>query len=193
MTEKQVLYNSDEAAYYKTDISGWVSGRGYFFGDKKDSEHMARYDGCTHVECKYCGEPARKPYTACEVCLEDQRIKRYFKRELVEYDGKSMLYSETLDKYFHDLDDVFDYIYDEYGENGVTDKDLCLLLCEPVFLRHLDEDYWYDCFPTDGDYEYELPSEVLEAIENLNKVLSDVPPPSWTPGSKRISIENRPI
>jgi hypothetical protein len=61
--EIMVLRDSSEAAQYRTGLSGWVSRNGRYFGE---SEDMARYDGCTHVACQYCGLPARKGWLACE-------------------------------------------------------------------------------------------------------------------------------
>ena len=42
-----IMEESPEAAEYRTDISGWVSCNGNYYG--KD-ERMARYDGATHKE-----------------------------------------------------------------------------------------------------------------------------------------------
>ena len=59
-TEKIVMYDSPEAATYRTDIKGWVSRDGHFYGDNGPSaEHGARWSGCTHMNCK-CGTSMRK-------------------------------------------------------------------------------------------------------------------------------------
>jgi len=41
-----IKYDSPDSAKYVKNIEGWVSKNGKFFG--KD-EHIARWDGCTHV------------------------------------------------------------------------------------------------------------------------------------------------
>ena len=48
-----ILDTSDKAATYCTGLTGWVSRDGYYFGDNKDSENMAKYKGSTHRSCKY--------------------------------------------------------------------------------------------------------------------------------------------
>jgi len=186
--DKDVLYTDDKAATYKTGLSGWVSRRGFYFGDNRDSEHLARYDGCTHVVCKYCGKPAKKGYLACDSCRAKKAEERYFNLQLVDYDDKSMLYSQVLDKFFVDMDNMWEYLYDNYPDDKYTDTYIQLVLCEPVYLRPVDEEYWCDCFPTENDYD--LPDEVNAALDKLNDALIKAGPASWQPSHKRVTIEN---
>jgi hypothetical protein len=180
-----ILYSDDKAATYRTGLSGWVSSRGFFFGDNKDSEHMARYDGCTHVECKYCGKPARRGYTACQSCRNKKALERYFEMPLVEYDGKSMIYSQGWDRFFADWDELTDHLFDQ--PEYPSDAEIQLILCEPIYLHSIDDDYWVDCYPTEADYE--LPDDVKDAIDQLNSVLAKAHPSSWEPGSKRLTVD----
>jgi hypothetical protein len=50
------------------------------------------------------------------------------------------------------------------------------MLCEEQKVHQIDEDYWYDDLPEDGD----APDELLEAIEVFNKAIMDVTI-SWEP------------
>ena len=68
--KKVIMFDSDEAAQYKTNLSGWVSRDNHFFGE---DEHMARYVGCTHRKCEDCGEPTEKGWLVCDNCREKRR------------------------------------------------------------------------------------------------------------------------
>lgn len=43
MSEQIVMRDSPEAAQYRTDLKGWVSRDGFYFGDGPQGERTARY------------------------------------------------------------------------------------------------------------------------------------------------------
>jgi hypothetical protein len=176
-----ILNTSNEAAKFVKNISGWVSRDGLFFGE---DEQSARYQGCTHVACKYCGKPARKGWLACDECKEKRAIARYEALERVEWDQNGMLYSDTHDEFFSSWDEVEDFALD----NGVCVADLQLLICEPKYLRRIDDDYWADNMPDDSDGT--LPDDVLSALVEFNEVLRSAGPVCWIPGDKAPNINN---
>ena len=49
MNEQIVMRDSPESAQYRTDLKGWVSRDGFYFGDGPQGERTARYAGCTHA------------------------------------------------------------------------------------------------------------------------------------------------
>jgi hypothetical protein len=53
-----------------------------------------------------------------------------------------------------------------------------LIICEPIHLKQIHDDYWHDQLAEDAD----LPCAVLEALDNLNKVIREQEPVSWEPG-----------
>ncbi len=58
---------------------------------------------------------------------------------------------------------------------------------KPEGLRRIDEDYWCDDLPEDG----EVPNEVYEALEALNKVIEKTSAVAyWMNGKKRIVISD---
>lgn len=173
MNEKQmILDSSPEAATYRTDIKGWVSRTGRFFGD---DERLARFDGCTHRTCEDCGGPAEKSYIACVECRGKRAVARYLAMPKKEWDGHGYVYSEAADEYF-DADQLKEYC----EENDLAPEDLRLVICEPNYARQIDEeDVANDNLTEDGD----LPIEIAEALEALNKVIRDCATPiSWGPG-----------
>jgi len=173
---KQILNTSDEAAKFITNLEGWIDRSGRFWGN---DERMARWSGCTHVICSDCGEPTPKGYTICKSCREVKAIKRYEAREHKQWDRKTPLYSETADRYFFSEDDLLDYI-DLRGDI----QSLRLLICESIYLREVDEDYFNDELPEDG----ELPEDVSNVLEDLNKVIRNQKPVSWFPGKYAAKI-----
>lgn len=169
---KRILYTSDDAAKFVTNISGWVDRHGNFWGKAEDS---ARYSGCTHKACPKCGNLTAKGYLVCADCREKKAIEIYNKKEKKEWDGNLLLYSDGTGDYFAEQEDVEDYV----AENGCTLESLRLVICDSVQLRKVDEDYWCDDLPDDCE---ELPEAVLEALKELNAVIVEAAPVSWIPG-----------
>ncbi len=170
---KVILFDSNEAAQYWTNLAGWVSWNGRYFGD---GERAARYDGCTHRPCEDCGEPAPKSWLVCKKCRILRDETRYNAMPKEEWNEKGMLYSDAHDKYFSSWDGIEYYCEDE--EIGI-DK-LRLIICEPNYLPLLADDYGCDELAEDG----ELPDDAIQAIEDFNKVIKAVGPVSWMPGKK---------
>lgn len=173
MSDKMVLYSSEEAAKYVKNIEGWVDRNGLFFGNKKESESCARYSGCTHRDCEDCGEPAEKWRTVCKRCKVARDTKRYLEREKKEWDKITPLYSEGCEQFLFSEDEVYDFI------NEVTTLNQRIVICDPVKLSRVDEDNWCDELPEDGG---ELPTDIQEALNDLNELISESGAVSWTPG-----------
>ena len=171
MDSEQILNTSSDAARFVTGIEGWVDRNDRFWGT---DEHAARWSGCTHIVCPKCGKPTPKSYTICEECREKKAIERYGAKERREWDGKTPLYSEAAEKYFFDEDSLWDHL----ETHGGSEQSLRLVICEPHRLRQVDEDYFYDDLPEDGD----IPDEVANALKDLNRVICDQDPVSWSPG-----------
>jgi hypothetical protein len=91
-----------------------------------------------------------------------------------------MLFSDSHDEYFNDLDEAEDFAED----HEETLADLRLIICEPNRLREVDAEHWIDDLPEDG----ELPDEVLTAIDALNEVIRAAGPCSWSPGKFALDL-----
>lgn len=170
--EEMVLYSSNEAAKYVGNISGWVDRNGMFFGD---NESAARYSGCTHRTCGNCDQTTIKHWLICESCRSKKDFEKYLSMPKKEWDGVGMLYSDTQDQYFSDLDEIYDWME---CSNVATIEELRLIICEPNYLMQIEEDHWADDLPEDG----ELPESVRIALEEFNKVIREAPAVSWSPG-----------
>ena len=169
--EKIVLNTSEEAATFKTGMSGWVDRHGRFYG--KD-ERMARWSGCTHVLCSFCKKPVRKGYTACDNCRLKKSIEKYNEMERKEWDGETPLYSHRTDKYFFDSDDIEDDLH----FYNCSIESLRLIICEPIYLRPIDNSFFLDDMPEDS----ELSEEIWDAINALNEAVKKQKPIAWEPG-----------
>jgi hypothetical protein len=180
MNEKVIMKDSDEAASLTT-VTGWASRHGRFFGNGPNAEDCARYDGCTHVACDACGEPAKRGYCLCRSCSKLKKAERYAAMPRKPWDGKALLYSVTKDKFFKGPE----YAEDDL-EEGETLDDLRLVICEPVYGQSLDSSYFCDELPDDDD---DLPSCLEEAIGAFNEALAKAPPLSWQPGKFALQLE----
>ena len=178
MSADIVMSDSSDAAQYRTDIKGWVSRCGHYFGDGPNSEEIARRDGCTHTACAQCGIPTRKGHPLCPECRALAWIAQYESMPRAEWDGKAMIYSDAMDKYYNSPNDAAGDL-----ENGQTLADLRLVICEPNYVRQIERDFCEDEMPEDG----ELPDEVYEAMEVFNKAVADIVL-SWSPGKFALAV-----
>lgn len=164
--EREVMYDSPEAAYRKT-VTGWVSRHGQFWGD---NEHMARYNGCTHTKCN-CGNKTKRGRSKCPVCEVFAKNKRYHNLPFKEWDHKTPLALYNDDVFFFDEDAIIDYL-DEYELNP---EDLQLVYCRPEYLSEIDGDYWTDSLPEDGDFT----KEFKDKLNEFNRFINKQGPVSW--------------
>lgn len=175
MNEEVILPDSHLAARYVTDIKGWVSRNNLFFGD---GEETARYDGCTHMSCRKCKQPARKGWLLCESCLEEKELNMYSSMPRKQWDGRAMLYSQVTKNYYRSPDEAEDEL-----EDGQTLSELRLIICEPNHV-HLDADEFSHVAPDDE----ELPEAVLKAIDAFNEAVEKVIV-SWSPGEVALLVD----
>ena len=177
MKTEIILYDSPEAAHPAT-VDGWVSRKGFFHKD----EHLARWDGCTHRVCE-CGNLTNKSYAKCEDCRAKEEKAIYDKRPFQAYNGE-VVFSEYCQEYFYDEDDIENYCED----SEINPDELMLRVCEPNFLPEVEIDYWEDIVPEDRYLEDILSSEIMTALENLNKTIRESKQViSWEPGKYRTS------
>ena len=174
-----ILPTSHEAATYRTDIKGWVSRSGRYFGE---DERLARYDGSTHSVCTTCGAPAQKYRLYCDACQDKRDAAAWEALPLVEWDGETPLCVYRGDTYFFDIDQVRDY-----AENsGEKVSELQLVLCKPICAHKLDMDDWADELPEDDDG----PEWLREAITAFNAAIAAhrTEPLSWRLGRQRVVL-----
>lgn len=181
--EKPVLYHDDGVAEQVT-LTGWRSRHGHFYGD---NEHLARWDGCTHVICA-CGTATPKHYTACEACRQKADDARYLALPLVDWNGE-MVCTFDNDRFFRDEEEFLDWC--ELEE--LDPAEVQLVACEPRGLREVDPDYWTDELPEDG----ELPGPLQDALDAFNAVVREhnKTPSVWWAIDQRVSFpsqERRP-
>lgn len=119
----------------------------------------------------------QKLYTLCDLCRYSKRVHAYNKREKKKHDG--FIFSEAKGRFFENTEDAKESLSD-----GESLHDLMLMVCEPVYARQIDEDYYFDDMPEDG----ELPDELRSAIEEFNKKIEGVIV-SWAPGEFALEIE----
>ncbi len=175
MENEIIHFDSDKAAKFVTNIEGWVSPDGRFYG--KD-EMLARYNGCTHRPCEECGESTEKMYTHCAPCREQRAIARYNEKPKKEWDCKAMLYSEVTEKYLYAEDDSVACFLEE-----MTAEEGRIVICDPQFLSTIaPDDHWQDVIPEDFIIEDVATEALLDAVFDLNNMILKHGPVSWVPG-----------
>lgn len=177
-----ILPSSPEAATYRTDIRGWVSRTGIYYGDGAEAERTARYAGSTHSECRECGATCRKSYTLCDDCRSKADRARFLALPRAPWDGVQPIYSDAKDRYYNTPEDAL-----EDFDEGTPADEMRLLLCKPNKPRLLNEEFFCGEMPEDGDYD-SLPEELQEAIEAYNAVAMKCPPLSWYPGNVALDL-----
>lgn len=182
MTEEKIIaFDSDEAAQLKT-VEGWVSSTGFFYGK---NEYAARSAGCTHCPCRDCDTLVPKGDLVCDRCGEALVKKNYSKKVVEKWDGKSPVFSGACFTYAYDLDDLLDLC----EEHGLALEDLRLEKCEPVFLSQLDaEDLWLDLLGEDQEIADVVSSDVVSALDALNKAIGECGKIGWQTTNIALSV-----
>lgn len=179
METKVILYDSPEAAQLKT-LTLWV--------DKDNrpwaTEDMARYSSHTHKKCD-CGELMSRGWTKCDMCRNTSALERYYKLPVEPWTNQSGVYSDVLDKYFFSPDEIDEYMADNEID---VNTELQLVFVDPNHYNQIDDDYWCDIMPEDGDGE--LPKALADKLFELNELIKTLPPCSYSPG--KIRTEYKP-
>lgn len=181
MTEERVFYHHSDAAELKTvELTGWWSRDGRFYGDDED---LARWAGCTHKKCS-CGRYMEKGWTKCNKCRNKAARERWEALPLVEWDGNTPVYCESLEEYFFSDSSLLDEL--EY--RNIQAKDLRLVICEPVTPRLIESDNWVDELPEDQELGEVCP-ELAKLVSAVNDHIKKYKPIfSWYPGKERTSV-----
>lgn len=169
----------EEAAEIRT-LTGWACRTCGTFWAK--DERAARYCCAKDMPCE-CGRRREKHYVACRDCRRKRDIERFEAMERRPWDGKQMIYSQQLDRYFSSPDDAREYL--EEGDHDLdpflTMEFLRLVLCRPNNGRSFDiEEHLSDDFAPDDDNP--LRDSEVTAINNyVNQWITERAPFSWEP------------
>lgn len=203
--DKIILDTDEEAARFTTNLSGWISRHGRFFGD---DETCARIDGATHKKCKQCEQLIVKTISynygmsyfqseLCHVCKhkesEEREKKRYDSYEIIPF-KEWPIYSQTYSKYFFDADELIDFIQGlslliNFKKMINDPYILKLLKCEPIFLWEIfPEDIYADILCEQG---IGVPEEIKDAFKTLNIRIRECQIPiSWVSVDKAIDLKS---
>lgn len=101
-------------------------------------------------------------------------VERYKMSESDAWDGEVALYSEFLDRYYGDAEQVIEEV-DADSQHSI--ESLRIYLCDPIYLSELDSDFFLDQMGEDA----ELPTELLEAMDKFNEAIKNTPPQTYYP------------
>lgn len=163
-----IFPDSPEAAIYKTNISGWVDRHGNFCGEH---EYVARFNGSTHKKCE-CGNVIEKN-SYCKPCSDKKYIVIFNKYPMHEITDKYLksgypFYSDYFDEYYFEIEALFEKLADH--DDLVSLEDIRLQFCKPIYAREIDEDYFCDELPEDGD----IPHEIHGAMATFNSMIKGI-------------------
>ncbi len=176
-TKEIIVLDTDDSAAKLITVTGWVSRDGRFFGDNEES---ARYAGCTHKSCD-CGNSMTKGWTKCDSCRSKSAAERYKALPFQEWDWEVPVCDD--DEYFFSAEAIDDYL----EEHDLKPEDLSLVICTPNNFNEITSEYWDGILAEDG----EIPVELQNKLDELNKFIATLAPASWSPS--KIRTEYRPV
>lgn len=110
------------------EIKAYVCNKCNTIYHHKDSAEYC----CKEFFCNDCGKQCRKYFSICEKCLDKRRILKATKVDYKEYKEK-MFYDYESDKYFSDIDYMYDYYEDYYSDEIEKGKSIEDCFPEYVF------------------------------------------------------------
>jgi hypothetical protein len=165
MEEKIILDTTDESAKFVTNISGWVSRLGNFYGN---DERLARWNGCTHTTCE-CGKIIERDRIKCFNCRKKASDEKFQSLHKQEWDEKTPITLFDGDEYFFDRESLENYC-EEYKLNI---NELQLVLCKPIYVSELDPNDIYCDDLSEDTYIEDIDSGLAEKFRELNKYIKD--------------------
>lgn len=180
------VHYDDAEIEFRTDISGWVTPDGRYFGD---NQHLARWNSCTTVTCasEDCDNHTHKQWTHCLPCRNKTKKDKWEKADKAPLSVSSVcLWSDAVGEYFSGWERVEEYC----EEFDSAPEELLLYHCKrnkaPVFEL---EDFLCDIIPEDHTVEDVTSSEVIEAASRLNKLLQACNLNSYSPSKIAVEIK----
>jgi hypothetical protein len=171
--EKKLLYN-DENLVEKVNVQAYKGLDNLIYL----REESARYANCTHTICD-CGNPMNKGWSKCEDCRHKSTKQKRDELPIQDWDGKTMIFDETSDKYFNDMEEIAEYL----EENDLDAEDLDFYICSPNYAGEISSEHWADYLPEDHE---DLPKELQQKLDEFNKFISDSKIIlSWSPSKVR--------
>lgn len=184
MKQEIKIYDDSNLVEYRTDLEGWTGPNGLYYGKGDLGEERARYANCTHKRCE-CGNLMDKTWSRCNSCREKSATERWYKRELIKYDGESYLYDETTGRYFSSIEDIFD----DYISEDLNVGDARVLLCEQkVGISFVNLDDLNEDSGTEEEGIMSFYPEIQKKVDELNEMIKNATPVLWYPTGKRIDI-----
>lgn len=151
------------------------------------SPHSAIENYITHENCIDCGNEFEKRFTyekSCKDCQNKKESDKYFKLELIEWDGETPLFDyESDNEYFFSLDEVSDYC----DENDLKPTDLMLVTCVKTSFPAVDLETITDSGEIVHE-DWEPSKEFEDKLKEFNAWLTNQNTNTWLPGNKRVSI-----
>ena len=180
MTQKMVHLRSDSAAQFKT-LRGWFSRHGVFHGN---DEQAAREHGCTHADCQKCGAVKRR-CLPCEECAKAEKLIAFNSMPEATWNGEVPAMHLFWPRGFANVESFNTWCQ----KHNLNPKEQPLILCEPIYLESVDDDFWEDQMSSSQSFSVVATDEIKQAIEHLNSVIKRSKIiAAWREGSYRVKL-----
>lgn len=191
--EKIILVEDAEKLIEQVSLEAWkVNDQKYFIKKESAIEFVT-----THKKCE-CGELMDKYRSKCRKCQSEEWSKqstlRYNKKPFQEWNGEDMLCIFDDDKFFSDVESIFDYL-DDFNHGNDEDsliklEDLQLCICEPNSPPLVDYNvFCEELLPEDVDDISDLAPEIIKKVDELNEFIKTQKPISWSEGPFRTTLK----
>jgi len=181
---KIVMYDDENLVEYRTDLEGWTGPDRLYYGKGPEGERRARYANSTHTKCE-CGNVITKTRTRCDECSSKSSHEYFLKLEEVEWDGESMMCIRNDDRFFSDMDEVYDYC----EMDDIDINDLELMHCEKMNkINEVNIDELNEEYSTEDEYLSDFHPEIAEKVKELNELIRNTEPKIWFATNKRIKL-----
>lgn len=141
----------------------------YTNGTKYYNKGEAIYASITHDNCPKCNTLKDKFYIHCDKCSYIIQLKSYKEKPLLT-NWNYPIYSDYLDKYFFNEDELFEYL-EEYKYDNEDELDLKECMFYSCLSNTLPELDYYDL---DEDLYNNIPNNIHNLLDELNKAAKNV-------------------
>jgi hypothetical protein len=187
--EKIILSENAETLLIEKNVTVWVTPDNRHFLSKESAINNT----ITHKKCE-CGNLMKRYQMKCDSCSFVSTRDKYNKLRHMDWDGETPLCLFDDDVFFFSEDEIYDYIenldYNADDEDKTKVEDLMLVICTPNHAPEIDYlELCEDILPDTDHPERLLSKELSDKLAEVNKLISEHKPISWSGGPFRTTIK----
>jgi hypothetical protein len=168
-----ILFNDAEKEINEMIRPVYVTRDGFQFLNMRDAKEYIS----THRECPKCKAIMEKYWVICKNCREKLNLEKYLTLPKKQWNFKTPIYSEVLDKYCLDACDLVELAYETFDDENL-DKFLIknqFVTTKAIYSKVIDPYEIYDVDEEEGT----LPEKVIQLFDELNDGLEKLNSPLY--------------